>query len=334
MKTFYLLIFLVCLLSSCKQKQQNYIFLEGIAQGGTFHITYQPNPDTLNSKEIYGVLDAINRSLSVYDSNSIISRINKNDSTVEIDRYFSEIYRESYKIYQITDGYFDITVAPLVRYWGFLPKDNIESSSTNMDSLLRLVGMDKVHLIGQRIIKDDPRIQLDVNGIAQGYTVDKLSMLLESKNITNYMVEVGGEVKVKGNNPSGEKWKVGVDKPIENSNELNRELQAILHITDTSLATSGSYRKFIEKDGIKFSHTINPKTGLPTYHRLLSVTILHPSCTFADAMATAIMVMGLEKGMKYIKENRLSALLIYSDEQGNLKTWATSDVEKQLKILQ
>lgn len=303
------------------------MFVEGFAQGGTFHIKYKVNNDTIPVNEFYNVLNQINTSLSVYDSNSVISRVNRNDTTVELDRFFIEIFRESYKIYQLTDGAFDITVAPLVRYWGFLPK-NIILPSSKIDSLLQFVGMDKIQIKQNRVWKANPGVQLDVNGIAQGFTVDKLSMFLESKNIQDYMIEVGGEVKVKGKNPEGKLWKVGIDKPIENSNELNRELQTILHLTDISLATSGSYRKFIEKDGIKYSHTIDPKTGQPTYHRLLSVTILHPSCTFADAMATAIMVMGLEKGKRFIKENGLQAYLIYSDEKGNLQTWMTKEVEK------
>lgn len=318
----------ISILFSCNEsKKSNYVYVEGFAQGGTFHIKYKVANDTIPVNEFYNVLNQINTSLSVYDSNSVISRVNRNDTTVELDRFFTEIFRESYKIYQLTDGAFDITVAPLVRYWGFLPQ-SVALPSSKVDSLLQFVGMDKIQIKQQRLWKAHPNVQLDVNGIAQGFTVDKLSMLLESKNIHDYMIEVGGEVKVKGKNPEGKMWKVGIDKPIENSNELNRELQTILHITDVSLATSGSYRKFVEKDGIKYSHTINPKTGQPTFHRLLSVTILHPSCTFADAMATAIMVMGLDKGMKFIKENNLQAYLIFSDEKGNLQTWMTKEVEK------
>ncbi len=307
------------------------MFVKGFAQGGTFHIKYQVTNDTIPVSEFYHVLNQINTSLSVYDSNSVISRVNRNDTTVVLDRFFTEIFRESYKIYQLTDGAFDITVAPLVRYWGFLP-ENVSLPTSKVDSLLQFVGMDKIQIKQNKIWKAHSNVQLDVNGIAQGFTVDKLSMFLESKNIHNYMIEVGGEVKVKGKNPEGQLWKVGIDKPIENSNELNRELQTILHITNISLATSGSYRKFIEKDGIKYSHTIDPKTGKPTFHRLLSVTILHSSCTFADAMATAIMVMGLEKGKRFITENGLQAYLIYSDEKGNLQTWMTKAVEKYIKL--
>ncbi|MCX7861760.1 MAG: FAD:protein FMN transferase [Bacteroidales bacterium] len=314
---------------ACNNPKPSYVFIEGFTQGGTFRIKYLPNKDTIPVNEIYSLLNQINASLSLYDSNSIICRINKNDTTVELDRYFLEIFRESYKAYQQTDGAFDITVAPLVRYWGFIPKNN-NNNPAAIDSLLQFVGMEKIHLVNNKLVKDNPNVQLDVNGIAQGYTVDKLSMLLESKKVQHYMIEVGGEVKVKGKNPNGQLWKVGIDKPIENSNELNRELQTILQITDISIATSGSYRKFIEKDGIKYSHTINPKTGIPTFHRLLSVTILHSSCTQADALATAIMVMGLEKGISYIKENNLKAYLIFSDEKGHLQTWFSKELEKNI----
>lgn len=329
MKTITLIFISLILFLSCKKNE--YISIEGIAQGGMFRIKYKPNPDTINVKDIYKILQEINSTLSLYDSNSIISRINRNDTTVELNRYFTEIFREAYLAYQQTEGVFDITIAPLVQYWGFIPKDNTPQKTPKLDSLLNFVGMDKIHIQGNKIIKKHSEIKLDMNGIAQGYTVDKLSMFLESKNIKNYMIEVGGEVKVKGKNPKNELWKVGIDKPIENSNEFNREIQNILPITDISLATSGSYRKFIEKDGVKYSHIVNPRTGSPTFHRLLSVTILNKSCTYADAIATAIMVMGLESGKKFIKENNISAFLIYSDEKGNYQTWATKDIEHKLK---
>lgn len=325
---------LTVVLIACSQKKQEYVYIEGFTQGGSFHIKYQPNPDSIPVQDIYKILNDISASLSIYDSNSVISRINRGDTTVKADRYFIEVYRESYKVYQQTEGLFDITVAPLVRFWGFLPKDTVIEKSSAIDSLLKLVGMDKVHLNGDIVVKDNPAIQFDVNAIAQGYTVDKVAMLLESKNIKNYMVEVGGELKVKGLNPDGEMWKVGVDKPIENSDETNRQLESVISLTDMALATSGSYRKFVEIKGIKYSHTINPITGYPTHHRLLSVTILAPAATMADAWATAIMVMGLEKGKQYISENKLSAYLIFSDDSGNLNTWMTKDLEEKIKNIE
>ncbi|GAB4452805.1 MAG: FAD:protein FMN transferase [Bacteroidales bacterium] len=321
-------------LFSCNEKPKEYVFIEGFTQGGSFHIKYQPNPDSIPVQDIYKILNDISASLSIYNSNSIISKINRNDTTVKADRYFIEVYRESYKVYQQTEGLFDITVAPLVRFWGFLPKDTVIEKSSAIDSLLKLVGMDKVHLNGDVVLKDNPAIQFDVNAIAQGYTVDKVAMLLESRNVKNYMVEVGGELKVKGLNPDGEMWKVGVDKPIENSDETNRQLESVLTITDKALATSGSYRKFVEINGVKYSHTINPITGYPTHHKLLSVTILAPTATMADAWATAIMVMGLEKGKQYISENMLSAYLIFSDDSGKLNTWMTKDLEGKIKNIE
>lgn len=330
----FLYLVLGLMLVSCSKKKQEYISIEGFTQGSSFHIKYEPNPDSVSIQEIYKLLNDISASLSVYDSNSIICKINKNDSSVKADRYFIEVYRESYKIYQQTEGLFDITVAPLVKYWGFLPKDTIVKKSIVIDSLLMLVGMDKIHLNEDVIIKDNPAIQFDVNGIAQGYTVDKVAMLLESKNIKNYMVEVGGEVKVKGLNPEAGLWKVGVDKPIENSDETNRQLQSILMISDIALATSGSYRKFVEINGVKYSHTINPVTGYPTHHHLLSVTILASTATMADALATAIMVMGLEKGKRFVLENKLSAYFIFSDDSGKLNTWMTKDLEKKVQKIE
>lgn len=326
----YAIVVFALLLNSCDEKPKEYIFIKGFTQGGTFHIKYQPNPDSVNIKEIYQLLNEISASLSIYDSNSIISRINRNDSTVKADRYFIEVFSESYKIFQQTDGLFDITIAPLVKFWGFLPKDTIIEKNVDMDSLLKLVGMDKVHLKGDVVVKENPSVQFDVNAIAQGYTVDKVVLLLESKNIKNYMVEVGGELKAKGLNPEGKMWKVGVDKPIENSDETNRQLQSILSLTDVALATSGSYRKFVELDGVKYSHTINPITGYPTHHHLLSVTIIASTATIADALATAIMVMGLDKGKEFVLENKLSAYFIFSDNEGKLNTWMTKDLESKI----
>lgn len=330
----FLFLALLFVFFSCNQKKQKYVFIEGFTQGSSFHIKYEPNPDSVSVQEIYKLLNNISASLSLYDSNSIISRINKNDSLVKADRFFIEVFRESYKIYQQTEGLFDITVAPLVKYWGFLPKDTNVEKSMVIDSLLMLVGMDKVHLKNDYIVKDNPAIQFDMNAIAQGYTVDKVAMLLESKNIKNYMVEVGGEVKVKGVNPEGGLWKVGVDKPIENSDETSRELQSILLLTDVALATSGSYRKFVELNGVKYSHTINPVSGYPTHHNLLSVTILASTATMADALATAIMVMGLEKGKRFVLENKLNAYFIFSDDSGKLNTWMTKDLEKKVQKIE
>ncbi len=324
-----LLIIFIFVSFSCTSHKQNYIFIEGFAQGGTFHITYQPNPDTILTKEIYQLLTNIDRSLSIYDSTSIISKVNQPCDSIEVDRFFTEVFRSAYKIYQLTDGAFDITVAPLVKYWGFLSPDTKITNRT-IEDIMPLIGMDKLLLHNNVLIKKNKNMQIDVNAIAQGYTVDKLAMLLESRNIQNYMIEVGGEVRVKGKNPNGNLWRIGIDKPIENSNEYNREIQTIIQITDISLATSGSYRKFIEKDKQKLSHTINPLTGFPTNHNLLSVTIFHSSAAEADALATAIMVMGLNKGIQFVKENNLSAYFIYSEPNGTLKTWMTNDIKKYI----
>jgi len=328
-RCFLFFIVITFITSACQRTRPVFVSITGYTQGGSFHIKYQPNTDSVSSEEIYQLLNDISHSLSIYDTNSIICHINRNDTLVKLDRYFCEIFQKAYHIYQQTDGLFDITVAPLVKHWGFIPKDSIVDQYKPTDSLLDLIGMNKIRMENNRLIKKNKNMQIDVNAIAQGYTVDKLALLLESKGIKNYMIEVGGEVRVNGVNDKGEPWNVGIDKPIEQSDETNRELQTIVSITNTSLATSGNYRKFIEINGVKYSHIINPKTGMPVHQRLLSVTVVMPSCTDADALATAIMVMGLEKGKSFVlQHSSLDAYFIYSDEKGNLQTWMTKGLEK------
>lgn len=306
-----------------------YVHFAGNTQGTTFSIKYKINTDSIKLPEITALFDKINNSMSEYVDSSIISRINNNDPNVKTDNLFNAVYKASVKVNEQTDGYFDITVAPLVKAWGFLPSAKIKLDQAKVDSLKQLVGMNKIKLVNNQIIKDDSRIQLDLNSIAQGFSVDYVSLYLESKKITDYMVEIGGEVRTKGLNDKGESWKVGIDNP--EASEENGELQTIIALSGKSVTTSGSYRKFFEEDGIKYSHTINPKTGYPTHHNLLSVTIVADNATIADGFDTPIMVMGFEKGKKFVEAHKfLEAYFIYSDEKGVLKTWQSKGMEKYI----
>jgi thiamine biosynthesis lipoprotein len=270
-------------------------------------------------------------SLSIYEPNSIISRINKNDPAVEADDLFIRVFEKAKEVYEISDGAFDITVAPLVNAWGFGFAAGAGTDSASIDSLLQFVGMNKVRLENRKVIKDDPGIMLDVNAIAQGFSVDVVCKFLDSKKVMNYMVEIGGELKCKGVNPKGTDWVIGIDRPVDGNFEPGSDIQAIVTVKTKALATSGNYRKYYEKDGVKYAHHINPKTGYPEMSPLLSATVLADDCITADAFGTVFMVMGLEKSIEYLKkQNALEAYLIYSDDQGRFQVYATPGMKEHI----
>jgi thiamine biosynthesis lipoprotein len=247
---------------------------------------------------------------------------------VIVDRYFTEAYLLSADISDLTGGAFDITIGPLVKAWGFGPDDYRNFSESKLDSLLNLVGMGKISLENGRLVKTNPSISLDFNAIAQGYSVDVVAEFLDSKGIKSYLVEIGGEVKAKGDK-NGVLWRIGIDRPEDNNNMPGNNLQAIISIKDRSLATSGNYRKFYVENGVKYSHTIDPVTGYPARNTLLSATILAEDCATADGLATACMVMGKDRTMEFLGEHPgYDAFLVYSDESGNFMTWSTENLKK------
>jgi thiamine biosynthesis lipoprotein len=221
-------------------------------------------------------------------------------------------------------------VMPLVKAWGFGPDEHKNFDITKLDSLMSLVGFEKVELRDGYIVKSDPRITMDVNAIAQGYTVDVVCRAFDKSGMNNYLVEVGGEVRVKGTK-GGEPWKIGIDKPVDDNMVPGAELQAIIRLKDKALATSGNYRKFYVEDGIKYSHTIDPKTGYPAKNRLLSASIIAGDCATADGIATACMVMGVEKAISFIEKNKdIEGYLVYSDDNGNYISWMSEDLKKSI----
>ncbi|MBA7543620.1 FAD:protein FMN transferase [subsurface metagenome] len=322
-------------------KRNAYIVLDGFTQGTSYHIIYKNkfSPFSLINKnkyyyksEVDALLAEIDLSLSIYQPGSIISGINRNDTTVRTDDHFKKVFRRAKEISEKTNGVFDITVGPVVNAWGFGPERKADIDSALIDSLLQFIGMDKVELEGDKVIKQKPGIKLDVNAIAQGYTVDVISGFFENKEIFNYLVEIGGEVKTRGTKAKGESWKIGVDKPYDYNFIPGRDLQVILSLSNRSLATSGNYRKFIEEDGIKYSHSINPKTGYPVRNNLLSVTVVAEDCMTADAYATAFMVMGLEESRKIVlTEKDLEIYFIYSDEKGEFQTYHTLGFDRLIE---
>lgn len=335
-------VIILLLISICVNYRKNaYLVIDGFAQGTTYHIVYIPDfsisfllhkDDFLFQDEVDSVLKRIDESLSLYDPESVISRINRNDSLVIVDELFEAVFRKSVEVSAITGGAFDITVGPVVNAWGFGPGERAEVDSTLIDSLLQYVGMDKVSMEGRRVIKLVKGVLLDFNAIAQGYSVDLLARFFESRGIDRYLVELGGEVTASGLKQDRKQWKIGVDKPIDNNLIPGRELQAIVSLYNRSLATSGNYRKFYVENGIRYSHTIDPATGYPARHNLLSATIVADDCMTADAFATACLVMGLEKSIEMISDNpELEAFFIFSGEDGAFETYATEGFEEMME---
>ena len=278
------------------KKQPPFRTNEGMVFGTIYKITYQSDTDL--HQEIKEALKEVDNSLSPYNPNSIITRINHNEDTI-LNTHFTDVFNLAQEVSAQTGGAFDITVAPLVNAWGFGFKHSLNIDSATIDSLRQFVGYQKIYLENEKIVKQDERTMLDCSSIAKGYGVDVVGKLLKNKGIQNYMVDIGGEVVLSGKNPKMKLWRIGINKPIDDSLSVNQELQTILEISNAGMATSGNYRKFYYKDGKKYAHTIDPRLGYPVQHNILSATVVAKDCTTADAYATAFMVMGLEKAMKF-----------------------------------
>lgn len=311
-------------------KKEKFYFIEGFTQGTTFHIKYATAGDSLHTDEIFAQLAEIDRTFSLYNPNSLLVALNEN-KTDTLNPAMEELLNCAFSVFEETGGYFDMTVGVLVKAWGFGPDNQFDTSKIPVDSLLLSVGMEKVKVENHRLVKTDSAICLDANAIAQGYSVDVIAQFLESRGIENYMVEIGGEVRVNGINDKGLPWKVGIDRPVEGSSEADRVLESIVAMNKGSLATSGSYRKFIIENGVKYSHTINPKTGYPAKHKLLSVTIVAEDCATADALATAVMAMGPDSGQAFVLSRKgTEAFFIISDDKGAYTTWMTDGMKKMI----
>lgn len=311
-----------------KQNNQPYQTNRGTVFGTVYKATYQYGEDL--QQEIEAELQKVDNALSPFNKQSIITKINNNEEVVP-DSMFFEVFLRSQEIFRQTGGAFDMTVAPLANVWGFGFKQKLEVDSAMVDSLLQFTGADKVFFRDGKIVKKDPRVMLSGSAIAKGYGSDVVARLFDRKGIKNYMIEIGGEVVVKGNNPKQESWRIGINKPVDDSLSVNQELEAILKISNVGMATSGNYRNFYYKDGKKYAHTIDPRTGYPVQHNVLSATVIAPDCMSADAYATAFMVMGLEEAEAFVKEHpEIDVYFIYTDAEGNIKTYYTPGLEKYL----
>ena len=311
-----------------RQRSTPYQHDKGMVFGTVYHITYQ-SPQNLQ-KEIESQLAQVDASLSPFNKHSIITAINENRDTV-VNKMFTDVFTLAMKISDITDGSFDITVAPLVNAWGFGFKGGAMPTRHQVDSLKRLVGYRKVSLSNGRVTKSDPRIMLDCSSIAKGYGCDVVAHYLRSKGIDNYMIEIGGEIVTRGISEKRLPWKIGVTKPTDDSLNVNQEIQTVINVTDKAMATSGNYRNFYYKNGRKYAHTIDPATGYPVQHTILSSTVIADDCATADAYATAFMVMGLDKAKAVLSRHpELMAYFILAGTGGNNDVWYSPSMKDKI----
>jgi thiamine biosynthesis lipoprotein len=319
---FGLAVLLAIFLISCTAEKKKVMF-QGQTQGTYYAVTYFDVKGRNFQQQIDSVLHAFDLSVSMWNPASILSRINSGDSLALPDDWFTDIFNRSHEISAQTNGAFDITVGPLVNAWGFGFKGRMNMDQEIVDSLKELVDYKTVRLEDGRIKMDKKNIQIDFNAIAQGYSVDVISKFIESKGIRNYLVDIGGEVFGRGSKPDGKPWLVGIENPTTDSLE-ERTINAMVRLKDRAISTSGSYRKYYEENGIRYSHTIDPVTGYPVRHSLLSVSVLAKDCATADGYATAFMVMGFEKSKEFLEhQTGMEAFFINDGGNGTFQTWAT-----------
>jgi thiamine biosynthesis lipoprotein len=327
MKKNYIVLLLILLYSCNGFHNLKSVKFNGLAQGTFYSVTYYEKNGTNYKTQIDSILKSFDKSVSIYDSISLISKINKNDTTVVLDNYFIEIFNTAEQISKKTNGAFDITVASLVNAWGFGFKNKSEIDSSLIDSLLEFTGYKLVSINKNKIIKKDSRTILDFNAIAKGYSVDIIGKFLESKGIENYLIDIGGEVFAKGEKTNNKKWKIGIEKPAKTKFD-KQKIKAEIKLENKAVATSGNYRNYYKNNGERYSHIINPKTGYPVKNNLMSASVFADNCFTADAYATAFMVMGLKRTKKFLSKNKeLEAYLIYSDKNGDINIYTTKGIK-------
>lgn len=329
----YLIVLLSFFIISCEDSPSVKI-LQGNALGTTYSIKYFSRDVEILPSEIDSLLQVINTSMSTYIQDSDISKINAGERSIVVDSHFKNVFNISKRIFKDTDGYFDPSVGLLVNAYGFGPDGYSEAvTQQGIDSLFQFVGFDKIQLTERNTIQSiASNLYLDFNAVAKGYTVDVFGHYLESKGFENYLVEIGGEVKVLGQNlDNNTPWKIGIEMPLEDG---SRELKYGIILYDESLATSGNYRKF-RVDSIsnkKYVHTINPKTGKSQKTNMLSASVIAETCAEADAYATAFMAMGYEKARDYERlQADLKVVFIYSDDAGNQKSYVSDELKASIE---
>ena len=314
----FLIIGTILILSKSKQTANpEYRSAQGLVFGTRYNVTYLYNDDL--KPDIEKTLARVDNALSMFNPESTISRVNNYEVVLVSDPLFLKVFHRAMEISEWTNGAFDITVAPAVNAWGFGFKHAENINQSTIDSLMEITGYWKIHELDGMIEKDDPRIMLDCSAIAKGFGSDMVADMLRSKGIDDFMVEIGGEIVVSGHNPKGKLWNIGISKPVDDSLSVNNELQTVIPVTDIAIATSGNYRNFYVKDGRKYAHTIDPHTCMPVSHSLLSATVFASDCATADALATSMMVMGLDSAQALCARHpEIRAYFIYEAPDGTI----------------
>ncbi len=319
---------LLCVTLSCKQ-QATYMQVKGEVFHTYYQIKYKGTDDL--SPEIDAAFERLSHALNAFDSTSIIAAINTN-RTMEVDSVFLRVFNRAQEISALSAGSYDISAAPLINAWGFGFEKAATISPELIDSLRQFVGYQKIRYDGERIVKDDPRLMLNASSIAKGYAADLVAEALEAKGVTDYLVEVGGEIVYNGLNPSGKAWHVGINKPIDDPTGGNQELELIVSLEGKgALASSGNYRNFYVKDGKKYAHTIDPLTGYPVQTDVLSATVIAPDCMTADALGTTFMVVGSQRVAEIAKQlPGVEYFLILASDSSSTTTLMSSGFAKFL----
>lgn len=306
--------------ASCVKQPQKMV-LQGLVQGSYYAITYYDEEGRNFQQEIDSIFHAVDMSVNLWVDSSVICKVNRNEE-VALDQIFIENFEIAQKAAELSNGYFDPTISPLVAAWGFSAKNGDTITPQLVDSLKQLVDYRKVHIEEGKLVKENPAMKLDFNAIAQGYTTDLVGALLDSKGIKSYIVDVGGEIFARGTKPDGKSWVVGIEKPAADW-DSERVVQQRVELQDKGIVTSGSYRKYVERDGKRYSHCIDPMTGYPVEHNLLSATVIAENATWADALASVCMVMGMERSLELVKTlDGVEVFYIIVNDRGELETYS------------
>ena len=326
MKRIAFFIGFLALLASCNRGPQKMV-LQGEAQGSYYAVTYYDELGRNFQQEIDSIFHAVDVSVNLWVDTSVISKVNRNEE-VKLDSIFVDNFRIAQEAASLSDGYFDPTISPIVAAWGFSYKHGDTITPQLIDSLKQLVDYRNIRIEEGKVVKANPAMTLDFNAIAQGYTSDLIASFLDSRGIKNYLVDTGGEIMARGEKPNDQPWIVGIEKPADNW-DSEQVVHTRIALRDKGLVTSGSTRKYVERDGKRYSHCIDPKTGYPVEHNVLSVTVLAESSVWADALASICMVMGMEKSLPLIESiDGVEAYYIYVNEQNALETFATDGFAK------
>lgn len=310
MRKTFLFLLTCCFLTGCNTVEKQQFF--GTTQGSYYSIIYFDEQNRDFSSDFDSIFKEIENTLSLWDENSMIRKVNRNED-VELNQIFIDNFNYAMEAAELTDGLFDPTVGPLVSAWGFHYKEGMEMTPAIVDSLRQLVDYRKVKIENGRVVKANPNMTLDFNAVAQGYTTDMIGEFLLSNNVNNFLVDVGGEIMARGSKPNDEPWKVGIEKPAA-TKDSERIVQEIVELNNQSIVTSGNYRKYVEKNGKRYSHSLNPKTGYPSENNLLSATVICDNTAWADCLASICMVVGMENAMEILEtQENVKAYFIYLD---------------------